>query len=54
MYVYPEKAKLEATHTDENGYLYKKVTEDFVLYWDRRHNGWFEEKSKEFSFLIPL
>ncbi len=54
MYNYPDKAKSEATHTDDNGYLYKKVSESFVLYWDRRFNNWYEEKANEFSFLIPL
>lgn len=54
MYQYPTQALSEATHTDENGYLYKKITEDFVMYWDRRFNNWFEEKTKCFDFLINL
>lgn len=54
MYVYPQQAVTEATHTDENGYMYKMLTPSYVLYWDRRFNGWFEEKSKTFDFLVEI
>lgn len=54
MYVYPEQARKDATHTDENGYLYKQLSPSVVMYWDRRFNGWYQEMSRDFDFLIKV
>jgi hypothetical protein len=54
MYQYPEKAITEATHTDDNGYMYKMISNSLVLYWDRRFDGWYQEQTKDFSFLRLL
>jgi hypothetical protein len=54
MYEYPEQAMKEATHTDENGYMYKQLSPLLFMYWDRRFNGWFQEMTKDLSFLIKL
>lgn len=58
MFIYPEQAIQEATHTDDMGYLYrvlgKEPKEFCVDYWDVRFNRWCQDIGKSFVYLINL
>ena len=53
-----EQAQKEATHTDENGYLYRVIGEKAqsycVDYFDLRMQAWCQDMGSDFSHLIPL
>lgn len=53
-----EQAKNEATHTDENGNLYRSIGKEpqayCVDYFDNRLQVWCQDLGNDYSHLIPL